>query len=185
MDIIKAVNTNNLELVNKFIKEGKNVDLQDNNGWTALIWASWNGLTQCADALIKVGANINLQSKGGWTALMHASKWGHTPCVDLLIKAGANVNLQNNSGDTALVLASYHGRTPIIKKLVKAGANINYLQNNNSWTFFMYKKYKKMLYIKFILYLLNDYYTLKCHYYVLNNKMLCHNLIREFSLYLQ
>ena len=94
---------NNIEGVKKFIAEGGDVNIRDENGKTALMEASWLNRPEIAKTLIKAGADVDLQNKEGWTALMEARY--HPEIVELLIKAGADENIQNNEGKTALYYA--------------------------------------------------------------------------------
>jgi ankyrin repeat protein len=59
------------------ITRGFNVDLQNNNGGTALMMAAENGHEGVCDLLITRGCNVDLQNKDGSTALMMAAENGH------------------------------------------------------------------------------------------------------------
>jgi ankyrin repeat protein len=65
---------------------------RNDDGNTALIWASWCGHTKYVQLLINSGADLNTQNKYGNTALMVASQRGHTECVQLLIDAENAIN---------------------------------------------------------------------------------------------
>jgi ankyrin repeat protein len=138
--------TSSLETVKELIKSGANIDIQDKEGWTALMLASrYSNDTSSLETvkeLIKSGANLNLQNNDGFTALML------TETIQELIKSGANLDLQNCERMTALMLASNNNKLEIVKELIKYGANLdlqdfegytalifassNYLINNNS-----------------------------------------------------
>eukprot|EP01051_Picozoa_sp_SAG22_P019317 SAG22_NODE_3530_length_1658_cov_2.838358_1_plen_97_part_00 len=59
------------------IAAGANVDLQMEDGWTALMWAAFKDHGAVAEALIAAGANVDLQDKDGWTALMKTAFKDH------------------------------------------------------------------------------------------------------------
>ena len=108
-----------INLMKLLIKAGGvNINIQENDGWTALHWAIIRDRKDCVELLIKSGINVNIQTEYGWTALHYACNYGHKDCVELLIKAGGiDVNVQDEDGDTALYLASYHGHTEIVTLL--------------------------------------------------------------------
>lgn len=81
------------------------VNIQDNDGGTALMHVSIMGHKEVVELLINKGANVNLQDNDGETALIHAVKYGHKEIVELLLKNGANVNILNKFGKTALMYA--------------------------------------------------------------------------------
>ena len=61
MDLIEAVESNNLKMVKELIKAGANLDILDNIGNTALILASYRNNIKIAKELIKAGADWNLK----------------------------------------------------------------------------------------------------------------------------
>lgn len=72
--------------IKELIKSGLNINEQDNDGWTALIAATWNGDIESIKLLINAGADINIQTKLGWTALKCASLKGFIEIIELLEK---------------------------------------------------------------------------------------------------
>jgi len=106
-----------------YIKEGVDINAKDNNGYTALMWASSNGNTAIVQQLIAAGADINAKNNYGNTALLWASRRGHTLVVKQLIAAGVSLNDKNNGGNTALMWASINGHTAVVQQLIAAGAD--------------------------------------------------------------
>ncbi len=107
----------NLNLVSDLIVLGANVNWQDenNNGWTPLHMAAWNGRVEIARMLIDAGANVNVQNEWSNTPLHWAASRGQVKIVRMLIDAGARKDIQNNKGQIPFDLA----RTPELKKLLK------------------------------------------------------------------
>ena len=86
-----AATYDDVESVTALLKKVKKINVQDQLGFTPLIWAAYNEHDNVAiiRAIIDKGANINMKSNDGSTALSMALKKGNTPTVALLQKAGA------------------------------------------------------------------------------------------------
>ena len=132
---------NRKKLIEILIKHDSiNLDIQDSDGWTALMIASRDSNSDSTEntvkMLIEAGADLNLQHSDGSTALMIASRSSNTDStentVKMLIEAGANLNLQHSDGSTALMIASRYSNTDstenTVKMLIEAGADLN-IQN--------------------------------------------------------
>ena len=76
---------NSPKLAQILLDSGAKVNLQDEQGWTALIWAGkWD---EVVEVLVKAkGIDLNLKDKKGKTALMNASTDGHIKTAEILIK---------------------------------------------------------------------------------------------------
>jgi len=121
-----------IDVIKKCITK-ENVNIQNNNNYTVLVYASEYGYTEIVKFLIDAGYNVN-----NGKALIYASLNGHTEIVKLLINVGVNVNLQNINNSTALTFASDKGHIEIVKLLIEAKANINLQTKNNNSTALMY-----------------------------------------------
>ena len=120
-------------VVQILLKGGANPNIQEKDGWTALMIASHSEVVQI---LLKGGANPNIQEKDGWTALMTASQNGHSEVVQILLKGGADPNIQRVEGKAALMLASVNGHLYVVKILLKSSADPN-IQEKDGWTSLM------------------------------------------------
>lgn len=124
---------NNLELTEFLLGNGADVDIEDQNGWTALMHAAnwdmrWNMITQL---LIEHGADVNHQSKDGWTPLLlatHDRSVANGSFKILIEDKNIDVNKQGHLyGWTPLMMAtgSRYYCDEIIGLLLKRGANVN------------------------------------------------------------
>ena len=79
-----------------------NLELLDSEGWTALHYASWNGLHESVRLLIKAGANVSTRTgeARNTTPLHYAAGMGHQTCVQLLLDAGADPAAKDAEGWT-------------------------------------------------------------------------------------
>ncbi len=137
----------NLEnIVKLLIEAGANLNLQEKNGWTALMSASRNSTKSTENTvkmLIDAGCDLNLQDNDGWTALMLASRYSTKSTentVKMLIDAGANLDLQNDNGWTAVMSSSANSASEsterTVKMLIDAGCNLD-IQDASGWTALM------------------------------------------------
>ena len=106
-------------------KEYVDIDESDENGRTALIWASEYGHEKVVQMLVDLGADVNAQGGEYGNALCAASAAGHEKIVQILVDAGANVNAQGGSNGNALCAASATGHEKIVQILVDAGADVH------------------------------------------------------------
>ena len=133
------------------------INMQNNRGWTALMFASDEKHTEAATLLLEHGADADIQGykttevniykrvltrreyifQGGhMTALMIASQHGNEEIVELLLKHGAKVNVQSKDiGWTALMFASDSGHTIIATLFLKHGADVDVLGVGNGQEF--------------------------------------------------
>lgn len=135
------------DMVRYLIENGANVNLQDNDGKTALLWAASNSLEN-AKILLENEAKVNIAANDGMTPFIQASlgvSSGKVPIemCELLRKHGANVNAsltrKNASGWTALHYASVNGNIKLVKYLIKHGANVNKATAEGSSPLFLAK----------------------------------------------
>ncbi|CAI8043582.1 Putative ankyrin repeat protein MM_0045, partial [Geodia barretti] len=130
-----AASRGHIDFVVDFVQEEANLDLQKNDGNSALMLATIDGHTDIAVELVKAGAKLDLQNKNGNSALIIATRGGHScrGVVVELVKKRANLDLQNKNGDAAAILAVERYFPVILRELVRAGSDLN-LQNNEGLT---------------------------------------------------
>ena len=95
------------------------VNMKDNVGNTALMYAVGREDYNTVKLLLDNGADVNMQNKYGRTALMYAVDRGDYNTVNLLLDNGADVNMKDNDGNTALDYDKEYERTEIIELLNK------------------------------------------------------------------
>jgi ankyrin repeat protein len=137
--LIFSVKVGCLDCLSFFLEKGADPN-KANDGWTALMLASYNGHSKAIDMLLEKGADPNQANDDGWTALMYASFNGHSAAVDILLEKGANPNQADNMGQTALMIVSGDGQSEVIVKLIEKGADPNQA-NDDGWTALMYASF--------------------------------------------
>ncbi|KAG0349384.1 hypothetical protein BG004_007011 [Podila humilis] len=94
---------------------GAGADIQDREGETALLKASYSGSLPTVCFLLKRGANVHQRDKDGWTALHNASSRGYIDIAQVLLEKGeADVNARSKMGHTPLINAASKGDVAMV-----------------------------------------------------------------------
>ena len=102
IDLIKAVETNDLPEVRRLLDEGISANVRDKRGYPVLYFASYRGYQDIVKLLIEKGADVNAKGDTGYTPLHGAAQGGRLEVAEILIEKGAEVNA-----------VSVHGITPL------------------------------------------------------------------------
>ena len=134
-------------LLNTIIEKGIDINGQDKNGSTALMYAvdnfknkDYHGFayiqagrhgafdshssTSNARILIKAGADINIKDNDGNSALLLAMKKDDKDMIEFLIKNGADVKVKNKVGDSPLTFALRNIDIELARSFLDNGAKI-------------------------------------------------------------
>lgn len=123
-DLLGAASEDDVERVQSILASGIDPNVTDDEGWTALMWASQYNNTALGRVLIEAGADLNLAEQSNEdTALTVAIYNNNLDMVTLLLDEGANPDLQDSSGWTPLMTAASFGDMESTKLLLKAGAD--------------------------------------------------------------
>ncbi|MCS5711375.1 ankyrin repeat domain-containing protein [Candidatus Berkiella aquae] len=146
-EIVKETpSSKNAEALAYLMREGINMQMQDEEGYTPLHWAARRGYREIIQQLILSGANINAQDIHGKTALHHLvspirelfrspgdlfisfpiGEISHDQRIlQLLLENGANCELRDENGDTPLHLATKQNFAKIVRPLLAYMTNID------------------------------------------------------------
>ncbi len=123
--LMKAIVENHsFNSIKLLIEQGVNINANDDDGNTAILFAAEKGRIDVVNYLIEQGAYINYENTG-ITACHLAANKGHLEVVKLLIEKGALVNAETHEGMNALQFAAMEGHTEVINYLINHGANVN------------------------------------------------------------
>ncbi|WP_419716044.1 ankyrin repeat domain-containing protein [Elizabethkingia meningoseptica] len=138
MNITDAVKNNQLQLVEKMLKEeGAYVNTQNKNKQSLLLIATIAGAVDMAKLLTANGADVNLQDEKLDSAFLYAGASGQTELVKLYLAHGARFDVFNRYYGTALIPACERGHVETVKVLVNTkGFPINHV-NRLGWTALM------------------------------------------------
>ncbi|MBD2419394.1 ankyrin repeat domain-containing protein [Anabaena cylindrica FACHB-243] len=98
------------------------------NGDTALMKATREGVYPVVKELIDAGADINARNNDRNNALWFACFGNHYDLMNLLLSVNIDINNQNDNGATVLMYGASAGKTEVVRLLLQHNPNMN-LQN--------------------------------------------------------
>ncbi len=104
-----------VKIIDQMITAGFDVNLLDQDGWTALMLAALNSHRVTSVNLIKAGADLSVTDSLGMTALMAASVAGNKRLVEFMVKSGADIEQEDTVGETAEYMAEQAGHVTIAR----------------------------------------------------------------------
>ena len=107
------------------------LEYKDEDGYTAIHRAAYNGHTEVIKKLIQFGANVTAKTNDNWQPLHCASKWDQVDVASLLLQNGANVNAQTQGGQTPLHLVSSNRESHQTMELLLTHPNVDPSIKNN------------------------------------------------------
>ena len=118
--LMEASGKSQNKMIELLLDNGANINLQNDNGMTALIVAVRNLRCDTVKLLLDKGANADLKMRGGNTALVElilyasdsATEDKVTKIIQLLVEH-ADVNIQNDKGQTALTMVMGKRKSPL------------------------------------------------------------------------
>ncbi|MCC9601802.1 ankyrin repeat domain-containing protein [Stieleria sp. JC731] len=115
-----------LDVVQKCLDEGMDVEIADSLDHTPLIMAAFNGHKKVCKLLLDAGADVNARDREGKGPLYHAASIESPETVTLLLDSGAEINaIEATEQFTPLMVAAAEGNIEVVKVLLKAGADKN------------------------------------------------------------
>jgi hypothetical protein len=127
-EIHRAAAQADLESLKFILKKSTSINLKDEGGKTALMYAAQKGHRKIVKALLKKGARVDMKDKHGCTAILKAASIGRSEIVkallDLFIKNGrkkaiANFLINQDSLETYRDPGSKYGKKPLIQEVLK------------------------------------------------------------------
>ena len=117
-----AAKTDNYKVIKYYLNRGMDVNVQEDEGRSAIHWAAYNGHSTIVWILACNGADLNLQDNIGFTALHMASLRGFFDCVVILTIKGAKLNIRDVDGTSPLHQAAFGGHFPVVHHLLNRRA---------------------------------------------------------------
>lgn len=103
-----------------------NVNLQDNDGVSALHNAARFGNKDLCEVILSWGASVNVTDHDGWAPVHEAARWGDGELVESLLQRGADVNARSNDGESALhAVPGGYAEIEVIEVLLQWKCEVN------------------------------------------------------------
>lgn len=112
MNILESAENNDFDALKVFIENGEDVNTRNEEGYTALYFASINGNIEMIDYLLSKGADVNTRDEeDGFTPLNFACFNGNFNIIELFLenRYGTNVDLE---------MKDKHGNTPLCNSIL-------------------------------------------------------------------
>ena len=105
---------------------GIGIDMQKDDGATALFMAAQQNFPGIVKKLVERGADVNLAKNDGMTPLCVAALLGHIEMVKTLLQVpGTQVDLASDNGTMPVGVAAQQGHKEIVRLLLRNGADPN------------------------------------------------------------
>ena len=122
------------EQVLGLLKQGAEINVQDEQGRTPIMRATYAQQAETVDALIRAGADINIRDQNLDNPLLYASAEGLLDIVKLALGAQADTRLTNRYGGVSLIPAAERGHVEVVRELLtRSDVEVNHI-NNLGWT---------------------------------------------------
>lgn len=122
--LFNAARQGDLAVLEEFIEVGYDLDSQDPQGFTPLIFAAYHGHLAAVERLLQAGADPCLSDRRGNTALMGAIFKGELRVARRLLQAGCATDQRNHAGQTPAMYAALFQRLDILEALAEQGADL-------------------------------------------------------------
>ena len=137
-DIFTYIKNNDIQSIKNYINSGHDLNIQDNFGHTALIWAARNSDNkEIVKLLLNAGADIDKQDKCDYTALIWAAFCNNREIVEILLDYGADEFILNDNNKSFYDYLNYENKQHFLHKYPTSVYNAIYHDYNKSFTEFV------------------------------------------------
>ena len=124
--IADACQQRKFQLVANLIDTKADINAIQNDGMSALHWATFHDKAELVSELITAGARVSSPTKYGITPITLACQNGSTRIAKLLLRHGADPNRVRDGRESVLATAARTGSVGLVEVLLAAGAEIDH-----------------------------------------------------------
>ena len=119
------VREQDINKISQYATEGKDLELKDNWGKTALFWAASKDKPLLVSKLLSLKANPNTNDENGRSVFYQSVAWGKYDIATSLLENGADINAFNDSQypETALHYCVMKDNPECVRYLLDKGAS--------------------------------------------------------------
>ena len=132
MYAVESCYGDNVDVVKFLLEKKAKVNMQDNNGNSALHRSAERGYINSMTILLEYGAFCNVENKEKETPLHLACKYAYENCIELLLQKKAGVNMKNSSGKTPIDIAPNENIKRIFEAPQDGNSDSSFLSINSS-----------------------------------------------------
>lgn len=131
--ILWSAENNRLEEVERLLRDDSSlVNSTDDDEYTPLHRAAYNGHENMIKLLVTNNADVNSRTLDGWQPFHSACRWNNVESAKLLIDLGSDVDSLTNGKNTALHLAACNGEAEDMIRFLLNETDINRKVVNNA-----------------------------------------------------
>ena len=119
---------NRCRCLHSLLDAGAAIDQTDYEGWTALMYATWN--FRLTEILVKAGADVNILNQNRNSCLHFACEGNYSNIAVMLVEHGADNDAVNEDGGTPLHYACSYLNSAVVESLLHHCADIDIVTNN-------------------------------------------------------
>ena len=126
-----------IDKIHQYTAEGKDLELKDNWGKTALFWAVSKDKPLMVSKLLRLNANPNTKDENGRSVFYQLMAWGKFDMANELLDNGADINAYNDNKypETALHYCVMKDNPECVSYLLDKGAN-KHIKDSFGYTVF-------------------------------------------------
>ena len=150
--LMLAILNKNNDLITLFLDKSKNLEIKDENGKTALFYATDILDMKLTKRLIEKGAKVNQVDNLKNNILMYSvQKDNNLDLTKYLVTTGINLNQKNTLGKNALLISGENKAIKTLNFLISCGMDVNATNNDGETLLFLATRWNNENFARYLL----------------------------------